>query len=515
MKRRKFISSGGLGLSGIGLTTPLLNMGEENGPLDINQLPIENDDLDLNFHLMHPGELSDPGDPNVAFFLAGRCHLHYIIRHQWKDSRSFSFIHVSSRDMLHWKWHKTILQPSFTGHGMHSGTGLITKDGRPAAIYHGQASGRNHVAIAKDNALSAWERPYSIEVKTKDGKEAQMRHWDPDCFLIGDTYYAISGAQDPPLFKSKNLRNWTLVGDFFQHDMPDVAIGEDISCANFFKLGDKWMLLCISHPFGCRYYLGDWDTENEQFVPTSHTRMNWRREGQPDHLYMNYLAPESVLTPDGRRVMWAWLATLEEKIDKKSIQSLPRELSLKKDGTLKISPLRELNSLRYNENKIPNFVVEMKKRNNGGFAMKQVAELPGTAVEIEAIISREEAKNKQFGFYLFSDGSIETGFPVVINPATESIRVGKTEAPFFVDNLPVNEDVRIRIFIDKYLVEVFMNDQQAVFDACMDYDKNDSLYGYTFGASTTFKQINIWKMKPTNEGYYKAKENRIWEPDEE
>ena len=119
--------------------------------------------------------------------------------------------------MLHWEWHKTKLQPSFTGHGMHSGTGFITKEGRPAAIYFGQASDRNQIAIAKDKELSAWETPYPIEVKTKDGKEAQMRHWDPDCFLIGDTYYAISGAQNPPLFKSKDLKNWTLVGDFLQH----------------------------------------------------------------------------------------------------------------------------------------------------------------------------------------------------------------------------------------------------------------------------------------------------------
>ena len=57
-----------------------------------------------------------------------------------------------------------------------------------------------------------------------------MRHWDPDCFLIGDTYYAISGGPNPPLIKSQDLKNWTHVGDFLKHEMPDAAIGEDISC---------------------------------------------------------------------------------------------------------------------------------------------------------------------------------------------------------------------------------------------------------------------------------------------
>ena len=86
--------------------------------------------------------------------------------------------------MLHWTWQKTELQPSFTGHNMYSGTGFMTKDGMPAAIYHGGGSRRNQIAIAKDHKLSAWEKPFPVEPKTADGKEAEIKHWDPDCFLI-------------------------------------------------------------------------------------------------------------------------------------------------------------------------------------------------------------------------------------------------------------------------------------------------------------------------------------------
>ena len=265
---------------------------------------------------MHPGGDSSPGDPNAAFFLDGSYHLHYILQHPWKGERSFSFVHVTSPDLLNWSWQTTKLQPSFTGHGMFSGTGFITREGRPAAIYHGQASGRNHIAVARDRNLTAWEKPYPIEPKTAAGEEAPMRHWDPDCFLIDDTYYAISGGSRHPLIKSHDLVDWTHVGDFLRHELPDVAIGEDISCPNFFPLGDRWMLLCISHPFGCRYYLGDWDPEHEQFVPETHGRMNWRRPDQSifDTDYRDFFAPESVRTPDGRRVMWAWIASLNEEI---------------------------------------------------------------------------------------------------------------------------------------------------------------------------------------------------------
>ena len=54
------------------------------------------------------------------------------------------------------------------------------------------------------------------------------------------------------------------------------------------------MLLCISHPFGCRYYLGDWDAEVEQFIPETHNRMNWRSDDQdadsPEE-YRDFFAP--------------------------------------------------------------------------------------------------------------------------------------------------------------------------------------------------------------------------------
>jgi len=512
MNRRNFITSGSLGLTGLTLPAKMLGGIGANELLSANGLSFENDNSVLNYHLMHPGGPSAPGDPNAAFFLDGTCHLHYILRHPWKGKESFSFVHVSSQDMLHWVWHKTKLQPSFTGHGMFSGTGFMTKEGRPAAIYHGQASGRNQIAIAKDNELTAWEKPYPVEVITKAGREPEMNHWDPDCFLIGDTYYAISGGQNPPVFKSKDLKDWVYLGDFLKYDLPDVATGEDISCPNFFRIGNKWMMLCISHPFGCRYYLGDWDADNEQFIPQIHERMNWRRDNQSfiDTVYRDFFAPESVLTPDGRRVMWSWLATLDEKINDKTIQSLPRELSLGKDGTLRISPLRELENQRFDEVSFSNVEIQMEPIHNGGDASTRITDLDGDSLEIKAIVSRKEALNKRFGFQLFSDDQDE-GFPIIINPPTKTIRVGTVEAPFCVDDLPIDEDLEIRVFIDKYLIEVFVNGRQAVLGAHMKYEMNKGLYGYTYGNSTTIREITMWKLKPTNQGFMEAKQNRIWE----
>ena len=465
---------------------------------------------------MHPGGPSAPGDPNAAFYLDGLYHMHYILKHPWGKEHSFSFIHVSSPDMLNWTWHDTKLQPSFTGHGMFSGTGFITKEGQPAAIYHGQASGRNQIAIAKDNQISAWNAPYPIKIHDADGEAVDVKHWDPDCWLIGDTYYAITGGQNPPVIKSDNLKDWTYVGDFLKHDLPDVALGEDISCANFFPIGDKWMLLCISHPLGCRYYIGDWNARAEQFVPETHGRMNWRREGQSldEPLYRDFFAPESVLTPDDRRVMWAWCATIDPVVNPLSLQSLPRELTLADDATLCMQPLRELESLRHDAETLNDITVTPPPRMNGGHTSTHITDLPGDTCELHISIERAQADRKRFGFQLFADDDND-GLAVIIKPETGTLRLGNTEAPFAVADLPPGEDVELRIFVDKYIVELFINNRQAMIAAHMDWNAAKGLQAYSWGAPTTIRQVEMWQLKATNQGFLEAMENPVWEPETE
>ena len=102
----------------------------------------------------------------------------------------------------------------------------------------------------------------------------------------------------------------------------------------------------------------------------------------------------------------------------------------------------------------------------------------------------------------------------MIYPESSTLQVGDADAPFAVADLP-EEDLELRIFIDKYLVEVFANNRQAVVAAHMDYQSAKGLHGYVFGCNIMIKQIEIWRLKPTNQGFFEAKQNRIWEPDEQ
>jgi len=145
-------------------------------------------------------------------------------------------------------------------------------------------------------------------------------------------------------------------------------------------------------------------------------------------------------------------------------------------------------------------------------ATKRIAGLDGDACEIRITIDRNQAERKRFGFRLFADEN-RIGLPVYFQPNNGTLRVGGTEAPFAVADLPAGEDVELRIFIDKYLVEVFVNGRQAMVAADMGWQAASGFDAYAWGAPTVIRKAEIWRVKPTNQGYLEARKNRIWETD--
>ena len=442
------------------------------------------------YHLAHPGPWSKlTADPNCAIFYKGRYHLFYICQ----IKRKHCFAHVSSTDMVHWKWHPTTLLPQKMGHQMFSGTAFLTKDGKPAIIYHGLGSGRNQIAFALDDNLDEWSKPIAIEPKTADGKLAKMRHWDPDCWLMNDSYYSIGGGKNPTLAKSKDLKEWEFLGDFWHADFPadlGVSKNEDLSCANLFRIGNKWMLACISHALGGRYYLGDF--KDGKFLPDHHAVLNWAR--------WDYFAPESLLTPDGRRVMWAWCTPRRHAVQKTKraknfpsllaheqfpqyLQSLPRELSLPEDGNLRIMPLRELQSLRTNPREEQNITVKRDTE----YALKNMA---GDTMELELVIKAPTAN--EFGIKLLCAEDGSGGFAISFGKRPKGLECRLYHPPF---ELEEGEDLTLRIFIDKSMIEVFANDRQAAV-AWHEYDPKDLHVSlFSKGGDLKVKKVSAWKMK--------------------
>jgi sucrose-6-phosphate hydrolase SacC (GH32 family) len=438
----------------------------------------------LTYHLTQQpqkGLVGGGSDPNGIFFWEGRYHFHYFAG--WRDEDSGwsgdAWVHVSSPDLVHWTSHPTTLTPAGDHHSLLSGSGFTTKDGRPAIIYadgyfEPDPFGSGHsglgpaqIRLALDDHLDSWTAPSLIEPRLSDDADPEIiSAWDPHCWLEGDTYYAIFGSQPPlpgdrvtakkaTLHRSTDLVSWDYVGPFLSTELPETERDSDISCPDFFPIGREHMLLCISHNQGCRYYLGEW--KDEQFRPTRHGRMNWQpsklstAEGAalPDDGRAVFFAPETLLTPDGRRVMWAWcwIDGLQE-----GIQSLPRELSLPDDGILRIAPIRELEILRSEEVDIPHIEVPPNR----------VSVLNGvTGDTLECAITIRFRSAHRFGTVVLCDSDGRGGLPITVDTRAETVTVGDVEAPF----VPQADSVTLRVFIDKAMVEVFADDRQAVIGA--------------------------------------------------
>lgn len=450
------------------------------------------------YHFVVPEGVCIPADPNGAIYWNGRYHLGYIYqdeegRHCWG--------HVSSLDLLHWRHHHPWLIPTDDSPetGIFSGNCFINKEGQATMHYHGFGSG-NAIATSSDAQLDTWQKlpsnPIVPVVEDEYGPgltgKRPFNAWDPHGWLEGDTYYAIFGGQRPAVFKAKTLDNWQYVGDFFAHPVEGVDINEDVSCPDFFRMGDKWVLVCISHKLGCRYYIGEW--RDEQFYPEYHAQMSWLDNG--------YFAPESLLDGNGRRIMWAWLFSqipveMEEERGWSGTFSLPRELWLE-NHQLKMRPIDELKWLRYNQRQHEPLIIPA----DGEIILPNVS---GSALDIELVLEPL--------------GAARCGIKVFCGPDGEETNLGydATNQTIFVDtrrssstelgvqgveggpfSLLQDERLRLRILLDKSVVELFANDRQAVTRRVYPAAGNVQIKLFSTGGAARSHSLTAWEMMPTN-----------------
>lgn len=458
-----------------------------------------NDPIRPTWHLTVAEGKGSPFDPNGAIFKDDVYNLWYLYQvngvHHWQ--------HLKSIDLFHWRWMSNDLQPNPGDQevGIFSGNAFLANDGNVVLAYHGLGTDGNSVAYSSDPNLNIWEKPKDNSI-VKPG-------WDPHMWVQGDTYYQISGGKpvsfgkpNPPvLFKGLSYdRPLEKIGDFMAYDMPGVDAFEDISCPDFFKLDDKWVLVCISHTRGARYYIGTWD--GKLFKPESHHRMNWKGG--------SLFAPETLLDDKGRRILWAWLLDRKSGVTSGTM-SMPRILTLSKDKlSLNINPPDEVRHLRYNPVEEKSFKV-----NNDQSVM--LHKIKGKSLEMNITIN--PGKAKRFGLKVFSteDGREFTTIVIDKERNVLQIDVGKSslekpdykeflmfresgsidiqEAPFMLKN---GEKVTLRVFLDKSILEVFANERQCITQVVYPTLK-DAINVEVFTEDSPIKaeEIKSWSLFPS------------------
>ena len=380
------------------------------------------------------------------------------------------------------------------------------------AIYHGTQSG-NSIATASDPLLLNWRKHPGnpvIPIVPVDERGAPYRVFDPCIWVEEDGYYALSGTYKDGairvdcrnvdhLFRSRDLAQWEYLGPLIEdgfHTEP----GEDGAVPNFWPIGNgKHMLLFFSHKRAAQYYVGDYDRATHRFTPDLHGRLNYG-----PMMAGSLHAPSATVDPQGR-----FLAIFNVKEGKEpqgwnDIMSLPRRFSLAPDGGVLTEPAAEIEQLRYD----PRRVEAMEIPGNGEVHLESVG---GKAIEIETVIDPGAAR--EVGLYVLRspDGAEKTRisfFPnnhpwfgigsLQIDVSVASLRNDACARTPEIGPLALEEGepLRLRIFVDRSIVEVFANGRQCLtLRAYPDREDSRGVSLFARGGAAKLVSLDAWRMR--------------------
>ena len=470
-------------------------------------------------------------DINGLIFWKGRYHLFYQYNPEGGYWKWMQWGHASSADLVHWVHHPIAPTPDRDGpdrNGCFSGGAFLSKEGVPTIIYHGVPDG-TCLATSHDDLLIHWTKhPANPVIQVPKPGEAGYgvyNVFDPCPAWIQNGYYYTclgnqkhvrgdllkEGGDTVYLFKSQDLTAWKYVGPFYESDRKWTEADEDNAVPDFFPLGNKYMMLFCSHLRGTQYYLGR--LEGERFIPEQHARMCW-----PGGLLGG---PQAMLDGKGRRVFFDWICERRDgqrEAGWSGVATLPRLLSLGADGGLRIGPAPEVEILR------------MNSRQRQDLPVKDGAELPladvrGDSLELAVEIDPAQAREVGVKVRCSPDGLEETA--IVWAPEEKKLKIDMSRSslagikyshyrnPKANELLPegerlrmtqdaplelaAGEPLRLRIFLDRSVLEVFANGRQCITQRI--YPTRADSTGialFSRGGDALVKSLQAWDMAPAH-----------------
>jgi beta-fructofuranosidase len=473
-----------------------------------------------DYHFVSPE--STMNDPNGLCFWQGRWHLFYQ-GYPPEDPRQH-WGHAVSDDLIHWRDLPYAIYPD-PEYQCFSGATLVEKD-RVIAMYHGTRVG-NMVAISSDPLLLNWEKVAGravIPMTLPDGSKPPYRVFDPCIWKKEGVYYSLSAGTlpHPPsgkrtradfLFRSQDLITWDYLHPFVEGDR-FTLIGDDGACPYFWPIGDRHILLFFSHMSGGQALLGDYDVGRDKFVVTAHADFNFGAFG-PGGVH----APSA--TPDGQGGVIVIFNMNPAKPTEgwNQIMSLPRRLTLIDQDELGIEPAGDVESLRGAHVHVGPMTLpaneEVVLKGVQGDTMEIVAEIEtqgAPMIELTVLRAPDKREYTRIAFFrergyrhweryagwereklrwatdslITIDSSYASVLPDVLSRAPET-------APVFIQP---DEALKLRVFVDKSIVEVFVNGRQCV--AMRVYPGCEDSVGVSLraqGRDAALTSLDAWQMK--------------------
>ena len=418
-------------------------------------------------------------DPNGFSLYKGEYHLFYQYHPYDTKWGPMHWGHVKTRDFLHWERLPAALAPDtpYDKNGCFSGSAIELPDGRQLLLYTGvrqvrEENGDLHdcqtQCVAVGDGLDYEKCPRNPVISAsglpEGGSPFDFR--DPKIWREGDAYYMVVGNRPVDgsgsilLYESADCVSWTFKGVLAAcHNQ----FGRMWECPDFFALDGKHVLLASPEEMaavGLEFHaghgtvclIGSYDRERCHLV---------RENVQAIDYGLDFYAPQTLLTTDGRRVMIGWMQNWEtvgcqpRNCRCFGQMTVPRELSIK-DGRLIQRPVREIESCRSYQILYRNVLL------NGMLTLQNVR---GRVVDMTVTVRPAS----QTGYRLFKINVAGDGEHMTVvryKPECNTVRVDRTRCGFPHDIVNVRDfvvrprggEIKLRILLDKYSMEMFVND---------------------------------------------------------
>ena len=237
-------------------------------------------------------------------------------------------------------------------------------------------------------------------------------------------------------------------------------------------------------------------------------------------------APETLLDGRGRRICWAWVLEsrkwpVQNAAGWSGVMTMPRVLSLDDQGRLLIDPPEEFERLRYDHQEQDSLDLkpdaELVLQDVQGTELELALEIdPGQAKEVGIIVRRSpdgaDPAKAERTVIVYAPGQkkltidterssldpdITNDYPVILmNDKVKRREVRRQEAPL---ELAAGEPLRLRIFLDRSILEVYANRRQCVTQRIYP-TRRDSVGVALFanGGAAQVRRLDAWRVMPTN-----------------
>ncbi len=456
------------------------------------------------YHFLPPSGWMN--DPNGLIQWQGTYHLFYQYNPAGAVHRAIHWGHAVSADLVHWADRPLALAPTPGGpdaDGCFSGC-AVDDGGVPTILYTGVRGPAQRPCLAVGSPdLRTW---------VKDPANPVIPEPPPDLDLVafrdhtvwredGLWYQAIgSGIRGRGgaalLYRSPDLRRWEYRGPLAVGAAANRTppwTGTMWECPDFFVLDDRHVLVVSVWDDGDLYYpiamVGAY--AGERFTPATTRRLDFGR---------SFYAPQSMRDAAGRRLMWGWLregwdAAAQRAAGWSGVMSLPRVLTLGPGDTVETRPAPELAALRGAAHAWRDLAVDGVIPLDGaqGDTLEILAEIdPGDAAEIGLLLRAAPDGAEQTRLVY----DVRAG--EIVLDTTQASR--RPDVAGHVDRgalaLAPGEPLRLHVFLDRSVIEVFANDRLA--GAARIYPYRPDSLGVALlarGGTAHARTLDVWALE--------------------